>query len=197
MIIRCIAFLLLLLSTPLHAADIAYAKNEKNPRVEVQTNVGNFVVEIFVDRAPQSANYFLNNVASDYYRDTTFHRVSKDFVIQGGAYTASLAKKAEKPKLALEKTKLKNRRGTLAIARKPNDINSGNAEFFINVVDNPQLDYQTDKAAANQGFSVFAQVVEGIDVIDKIRKVPTTQKTGLGAVPNSSIIIQSMKRLDN
>jgi peptidyl-prolyl cis-trans isomerase A (cyclophilin A) len=197
MIIRCITLLFLWMSAPLLAADLAYAKNEKNPRVEIQTSEGKFVVEVFVDQAPQSANYFLSNVASDYYRDTTFHRVAKDFIIQGGVYTANLTKKAEKSNFGLEKTKLKNRRGTLAVARKLNDVNSGNTEFFINVVDNPQLDYQTEKAAANQGFAVFAQVVQGIDVIDRIRKVPTTPKTGFGAVPNSSVIIQSMKRLNN
>jgi cyclophilin family peptidyl-prolyl cis-trans isomerase len=195
--IRCLALLLLWMSTPLFAADIAYPKNEKNPRVEIKTNVGNIVVEVFVDRAPQSANYFLSNVISDFYRDSTFHRVAKDFIIQGGVYNTNLAKKAEKPSVSLEKTMLKNRRGTLAIARKLNDINSGNAEFFINVVDNPQLDYQTDKAPENQGFAVFAQVVQGIDVVDKIRKLPTTEKPGFGSVPNNPIIIHSIKRIDN
>jgi peptidyl-prolyl cis-trans isomerase B (cyclophilin B) len=198
MLIRYIALGFLLFSAGVQASDIAYPKNEKNPRIEIKTNQGNITIEVFADKAPQSANYFLANVLSGYYSNTTFHRVSKDFIIQGGAYTAELNKKADKPNLALERTTaLKNRRGTLAVARKLSDANSGNTEFFINLVENPQLDYQSDKSPANQGFVVFAQVIDGMQVVDKIRKVQTTQKTGLGAVPNNPIIIQSMIRIAN
>jgi cyclophilin family peptidyl-prolyl cis-trans isomerase len=198
MLIRYIALSFLLFSAGVQASDIAYPKNEKNPRIEIKTNQGSITIEVFADKAPQSANYFLANVLSGYYSNTTFHRVSKDFIIQGGAYTAELNKKADKPNLTLERTTaLKNRRGTLAVARKLSDANSGNTEFFINLVENPQLDYQSDKSPANQGFVVFAQVIDGMNVVDKIRKVQTTQKTGLGAVPNNPIIIQSMTRIAN
>jgi cyclophilin family peptidyl-prolyl cis-trans isomerase len=198
MLIRYIALSFLLFSAGVQASDIAYPKNEKNPRIEIKTNQGSITIEVFADKAPQSANYFLANVLSGYYSNTTFHRVSKDFIIQGGAYTAELNKKADKPNLTLERTTaLKNRRGTLAVARKLSDANSGNTEFFINLVENPQLDYQSDKSPANQGFVVFAQVIDGMNVVDKIRKVQTTQKTGLGAAPNNPIIIQSMTRIAN
>jgi peptidyl-prolyl cis-trans isomerase A (cyclophilin A) len=206
MLIRCLALKiqrivllgLILFCASAQAADIAYPKNDKNPQVEIQTSLGKIVIEVFADKSPQSANYFLANVQSDYYSNTIFHRVSKDFIVQGGVYTANFSKKSEKQGLGFEKSSTaKNRRGTLAVARRLNDLNSGNTEFFINVTENPQLNFQTDKTAPDHGFIVFAQIIEGMGVLDKMRKAATTQKAGLGPVPNTPIVIQSMKRIAN
>lgn len=167
-----------------------------NPKVAINTNHGRIVLELFADKAPATVNNFLGYVQSGHYNDTIIHRISKDYVIQGGAYTADLKKKPQRNAIALETVpNLKNRRGTIAAARKLSDSNSATSEFFINVVDNPQLDFQSKISPLNQGFAVFGQIIEGMEVIDKLRKLETTGKPGFPALPASPVVIRSISRI--
>lgn len=187
---------LALLATPGFSQDLALPSNTKNPKVQIETSYGKIVLELFADKAPATVNNFLGYVQSGHYNNTIIHRVSKDFIIQGGAYTAELKKKPQNDTIALETVaSLKNRRGTIAAARKLSDANSASSEFFIIVVENPQLDFQSKSSPLNQGFAVFGQIVEGIEVVDKIRKVATTNKTGFPGLPTTPVTIRSISRI--
>ncbi len=167
-----------------------------NPRLVINTNYGRIVLELFVDKAPATVNNFLAYVQSGHYNNTIIHRVSKDFIIQGGAYAANMNKKPQRNPIAIElASNLKNRRGTIAAARKLSDPNSATSEFFINLVDNPQLDFQSNTSPLNQGFAVFGQIIDGIEVIDKIRKVATTDKPGFPGLPTTPVVIRSITRV--
>jgi cyclophilin family peptidyl-prolyl cis-trans isomerase len=170
--------------------------HNNNPQVVIDTNYGRVVLELFADKAPTTVNNFLAYVESGHYNNTLIHRVSKDFIIQGGAYDANLSKKAQRNAIAIEvAANLPNHRGTIAAARKLSEANSATSEFFINVVDNPQLDFQSNVSSINQGFAVFGKIIEGMDVIDKIRKVATTTKPGFPGLPISAVVIRSVSRV--
>jgi peptidyl-prolyl cis-trans isomerase B (cyclophilin B) len=198
MFARICFFCFVLFASPGFSQDLALPGNNKskNPRVEIDTNHGKIVLELFADKAPATVSNFLGYVQSGHYNNTIIHRVAKDFVIQGGAYDAKLAKKPQRGAITLEKTQgTKNRRGTIAAARKWTDSNSATSEFFINLVDNPQLDFQSNISPLNQGFAVFGQIVDGIEVIDKIRKVATVEKPGFPGLPATSVVIRSVNRV--
>ena len=196
MFARISIFCLALLASPGFSQELALPNNSKNPKVQIETTQGKIVLELFADKAPATVNNFLGYVQSGHYDNTIIHRVSKDFVIQGGAYDANLLKKPQRKPIALETVEsLKNRRGTIAAARKLSDANSATSEFFINLVDNPQLDFQSKNSPLNQGFAVFGQIVDGIEVIDKVRKVSTTSKPGFPGLPVPTITILSITRV--
>lgn len=196
MFARISFFCLALLASPGFSQELALPNNSKNPKVQIETTQGKIVLELFADKAPATVNNFLAYVQSGHYNNTIIHRVSKDFVIQAGAYDASLVKKPQRKPIALETVEsLKNRRGTIAAARKLSDANSATSEFFINLVDNPQLDFQSKNSPLNQGFAVFGQIVDGMDVMDKIRKVSTTNKPGFPGMPVATIKIISISRV--
>lgn len=189
-------FCLALLASPGFSQELALPNNSKNPQVQINTNQGRIVLELFADKAPATVDNFLSYMQSGHYNNTIIHRVSKDFVIQGGAYDAKLGKKPQRKPIALETVEsLKNRRGTIAAARKLSDANSATSEFFINLVDNPQLDFQSKNSSLNQGFAVFGQIVDGIEVIDKIRNVATTGKPGFPGLPVTTVKIISISRV--
>jgi len=193
MFARISFFCLALLASPGFSQELALPNNSKNPKVQIDTTQGRIVLELFADKAPATVNNFLAYVQSGHYDKTIIHRVSKDFVIQGGAYDANLGKKPQRKPIALETAEsLKNRRGTIAAARKLADANSATSEFFFNVVDNPQLDFQSKTSPLNQGFAVFGQIVEGMEVIDKIRKTATTGKPGFPGLPSTPIMIRTI-----
>ena len=196
MFARICFFCLALLATPGFSQDLALPDNSKNPKIQIVTSHGNIVLELFADKAPTTVNNFLAYVQSGHYNNTIIHRVSTDFVIQGGAYDAKLEKKPQRKPIALETVEsLKNRRGTIAAARKLSDANSATSEFFINLVDNPQLDFQSKNSPLNQGFAVFGQIIDGIEVIDKIRKVSITNKPGFPGLPETTVKILSITRV--
>ncbi len=198
MFARICFFCLALFASPGFSQDLALpnSKNSKNPRVEIDTSHGKIVLELFADKAPATVGNFLAYVQSGHYDNTIVHRIAKDFVIQGGAYDAKLGKKPQRNAIALEKTPdLKNRRGTIAAARKWSDSNSATSEFFINLVDNPQLDFQSNVSPLNQGFAVFGQIIDGIEVIDKVRKLATVDKPGFPGLPATPVTIRSIKQI--
>lgn len=140
----------------------------KNPKVKMKTSMGDIVIELNSGKAPITVENFLSYVKKKHYDGTVFHRVIDGFMIQGGGFDDKLVEKASGKGIKNEgQNGLKNDRGTIAMAR-TSDPNSATAQFFINVKDNPMLDYPN-----NGGYAVFGKVVEGMDVVDKIKAVET------------------------
>jgi peptidyl-prolyl cis-trans isomerase A (cyclophilin A) len=153
-------------------------------KVKFVTTAGDIVVELDAAKAPKTVANFLQYVKSGHYDGTIFHRVIGNFMIQGGGMTADMKEKETRPPIGLEsKNGLANQRGTIAMAR-TSDPNSATAQFFINVKDNDFLNQ--DKSRDGNGYAVFGKVVEGMDVVDKIKATPT----GPGDVPVQPIIIK-------
>jgi peptidyl-prolyl cis-trans isomerase A (cyclophilin A) len=162
------------------------------PRVQFVTSEGRFTLELDAAKAPKTVANFLEYVRSGFYDGTTFHRVIETFMVQGGGFTPDMKQKPTRAPIPAESTNgLKNDRGTIAMAR-TSDPNSATSQFFINVVDNPRLDYPSFDGT---GYTVFGRVVEGMDVIDKIKAAPTGASGGHQNVPLKPIVIQSAKIL--
>ena len=165
---------------------------EKNPQVVMETSMGTVKIELFKDKAPISVRNFLSYVKEAYYDGTVFHRVIPHFMVQGGGMDADMNQKKTKFAIKNEATNgLKNVRGTLAMAR-TSVVDSATSQFFINVVDNAFLD-NTGKTPERFGYAVFAQVIEGMDVVDKIREVKTGNKGGHSDVPVEPVFIKSIR----
>jgi peptidyl-prolyl cis-trans isomerase B (cyclophilin B) len=165
---------------------------ENNPQVMIETSAGNIKIELFKDKAPISVRNFLSYVNEGFYDGLVFHRVIKNFMIQGGGMDASMQEKKTKFAIKNEAANgLSNKRGTLAMAR-TGVIDSATSQFFINVVDNGFLDYR-GKTPDLFGYAVFGQVVEGMEVVDAIREVKTGSKGGHGDVPLEPVTILSAK----
>ena len=165
--------------------------------VLMTTNKGNITVELDEAKAPKTVANFIDYVKKGHYTNTIFHRVIKDFMIQGGGFEPNMHQKPADQTVENEaKNGLKNDKYTIAMARTSAPHSAG-AQFFINTVDNRQLDYRGDATAAMAGFCVFGRVVEGMDVVDRIRVVPTGPKAPLAAdVPVTPILVESAKALD-
>ncbi|HJW73037.1 MAG TPA: peptidylprolyl isomerase [Geothrix sp.] len=150
------------------------------PRVSLVTSMGTIVLELEPDAAPRTVENFLKYVKKGQYKGTIFHRVIPGFMIQGGGYVDYLGKKRTDGPIPNEADRalaagLKNKRGTVAMARMP-DPHSASAEFFINVVDNPSLDFKGKTSDKAWGYCVFGKVVQGMDVVDRIKAVKTSNK---------------------
>ena len=167
----------------------------KGTVVVVETSLGTFKVELFDEQAPVTVQNFLDYVDDDFYDGTIFHRVIRNFVIQGGGYETGLSEKTTKDAIANESGNgLKNTRGTVAMAR-GSDADSATAQFFINLKDNDFLNHQPGPPSA-YGYAVFGKVTEGMDVIDKIAKVKTGSRRGHQDVPVEDVVITSIRRLE-
>ena len=169
-----------------------------NPKVELTTSNGIIVIELFPDKAPITVRNFLAYVESGYYSNTVFHRVVRNLLIQGGAYTPALQLKADRGYIRSEANNgLSNKRGTIAAARRANDSESGSSQFFINVVDNPQLDSSATATMPSRGYAAFGQVIKGQDSVDAIRLVPVKPVDKLGGhVPKTPVVISQARVLD-
>ena len=156
-------------------------------KVKLATSAGDIVIELDAAKAPKSVDNFLQYVNAGHYNGTVFHRVIPSFMIQGGGMTADLKEKATRAPIPLEsRNGLSNARGTVAMAR-TNDPNSATAQFFINVKDNERLN--AANSPDGNGYAVFGKVVSGMDVVDKIRDVPTASKGPYGDVPTTPVTI--------
>jgi peptidyl-prolyl cis-trans isomerase A (cyclophilin A) len=182
-------------TTPAKKAETPASDAEKTTasKVLIKTNLGDMTVELYPDKAPKSVENFLAYVNSGFYDGTVFHRVIDSFMIQGGGFTRDLHQKPTRPAITNEaKNGLSNLRGTLAMAR-TGDPNSATAQFFINVVDNPRLDYTSDANGATWGYAVFGKVTSGLDVVDKIKAVPTgAQGPFKSDVPVTPVVIEKI-----
>jgi cyclophilin family peptidyl-prolyl cis-trans isomerase len=164
------------------------------PSVEMQTSAGPIVIELDAEKAPVTVGNFLKYAQAGQYDGTIFHRVIDGFMIQGGGFTPSMEEKKTGAPIANEaKNGLKNRRGTIAMARRP-DPNSATAQFFINHKDNPSLDYPGHDG---WGYAVFGKVVRGIEIVDRIAKAPTGNRGAHQDVPVDPIVIESVRILSD
>ena len=163
-----------------------------HPIVLMKTSMGEIKLELYPQKAPKTVANFLSYVKDGFYDGTIFHRVIDNFMIQGGGFTPDMRQKETKPPIINEAGNgLKNLRGTIAMAR-TSEVNSATSQFFINVVDNPFLDHR-DETPKGFGYAVFGKVVEGMDVVDRIKAVKTTTKGYYRNVPVEPVIIQSIK----
>ena len=167
-----------------------------NPKVEMVTSEGTVILELYPDKAPTSVENFLRYVNAEKYDGTVFHRVIKGFMNQGGGFTPEFKKVDTYAAIKNEADNgLKNERGTIAMAR-TGDPHSATNQFFINTVDNDFLNH-SGKTARGWGYTVFGKVIEGMDVMDKVAKMPTGQKGPFGQdVPQKDVVIQTMRVID-
>ncbi len=166
-----------------------------HPKVEFVTSLGRFVVELDAERAPLTVDNFLSYVDSGHYDQTVFHQVIRDYVILGGAYTASGEEKPAAVPIRNEAHNgLKNLRGTIAMARQADAIDSSTCQFFINLRDNPGLDH-TGTTAEQYGYCVFGRVIEGFDTVERIANVEVGQKGDFTDAPLEPVVIRSVRRV--
>lgn len=178
-------------------ASLALAADEVplHPYVEVVTNVGTFILELDGRQAPITVGHFLTLVDDGFYDGTIFHRVIKDFMVQGGGRTPDLKVKEDDKTIANESGNgLSNVRGTVAMARL-GDPHSANSQFFVNVADNSRLDPGKKASGGTWGYTVFGSVIQGMDLVDKIASVRTGPSGSLESdVPVIPIVIKKMSR---
>ena len=168
-----------------------------NARVVIETTEGDITVELFREDARVSVVNFLTYVQDGFYTGTIFHRVIRDFMIQGGGFTMDVAPKTEglRGGILNEATnRLDNRRGTIAMAR-TGAPNSAQAQFFINTENNRSLNHR-DTSQRGFGYAVFGRVVDGMDVVDTIERTRTHRVNGMDDVPREPVIIKQIRRLD-
>jgi len=168
---------------------------DKNPKVIMKTSMGDITLELYMDKAPVTVKNFVGYVDDKFYDGTIFHRVIKDFMIQGGGHTADMSKKPTKGPIKNEADNgLSNKRGTIAMARMP-DPHSATAQFFINHIDNTNLDHM-GKSDQGYGYCVFGNVVAGMDVVDAIANVKIMTRNGVPNVPRETIEIISVTKVE-
>ncbi len=172
----------------------AGSSSAEHPVVVMKTNRGTIEIELYPDKAPATVENFLAYVDSGFYDGTIFHRVIKDFMIQGGGYDTDKKRKPTRAPIKNEADNgLKNEVGTIAMAR-TSDPDSATAQFFINVKDNAFLDFQS-KTPRGWGYAVFGRVVKGMDVVRAIENTPTSNQGGaFQDLPNEMVVIESVKR---
>jgi cyclophilin family peptidyl-prolyl cis-trans isomerase len=176
-----VGFAMLALAAPTLAAD---------PRVELKTSMGTIVLELYPEKAPKTVANFLQYVKDGHYQGTQFHRVIDGFMIQGGGFDTNFKEKPTRGTIENEAANgLKNDYGTIAMARRP-DPHSASAQFFINVKNNDFLNYR-DSTPRGWGYAVFGKVVSGMDVVEKIAKVPSGSVGPLQNVPREPVVIES------
>ena len=167
---------------------VAPAQAQDAPKVKIATSMGDIVVQLDPAKAPKTVENFLAYVKDKHYDGTVFHRVMNGFMIQGGGFTADMVQKPTKPPIALEANNgLKNDTYTIAMAR-TGDPNSATSQFFINVKDNAMLNAPSPDG---HGYAVFGKVVQGTDVVDKIKAVAVGNKGPHQNVPTTPVTINS------
>ena len=162
-----------------------------NPTVLLETTSGDILIELYADKAPATVENFLKYVNEGFYANTIFHRVIDGFMIQGGGMEPGMVEKETKASIKNEANNgLKNKRGTIAMARTM-DPHSASSQFFINVADNDFLNFRAENRDG-WGYCVFGEVVEGMDVVDKIKGVSTGSYGYHQDVPRDEVIINSV-----
>lgn len=162
-----------------------------NPQVLIKTSEGDITLRLFRDKAPITVENFLTYVDAGFYNGTVFHRVIPNFMIQGGGFTPDMIEKATNDPIANEsKNRLHNTRGTITMAR-TNDPDSATSQFFINQRNNLQLDW----APGRPGYSVFGEVILGMDIVDFITTAPTGKVGMFSDVPLEPIVINEIVRI--
>jgi peptidyl-prolyl cis-trans isomerase B (cyclophilin B) len=159
--------------------------------ITLETNFGAIKIELDWKNTPKTAENFLEYAKNGFYDNTIFHRVIGNFMVQGGGFDDKMNQKKTNANIKNEANKGgQNKRGTIAMAR-TSDPHSASSQFFINVVDNDFLNFSSE-SGNGWGYCVFAKVVEGMDIVDQIRKVPTTSRNGHDDVPATPVIIEKV-----
>ncbi len=165
----------------------------ENPIVVMETSMGTVEIELYSDKAPISVKNFLTYTDEKFYDGTIFHRVINDFMIQGGGFTPEMKQKETHEQIKNEADNgLKNEKYTLAMAR-TNEVNSATSQFFINVKDNAFLNHR-GTSPQEFGYAVFGKVISGMEVVDQIKAVKTAKKGMHSDVPETPVVIKSVKR---
>lgn len=176
-------------------AGLVNAQEKEAHMVKFTTSAGDITLELFPDKAPVTVANFLRYVDDGYYKGTIFHRVIRNFMIQGGGFDAKMAKKPTHAPIRNEAANaLKNARGTIAMAR-TSVPDSATAQFFINTVDNASLNFR-DPSDNGIGYCVFGRVTEGMDIVDAIQSMPTGVRAGMRDVPVTDVVITDAVRMD-
>ncbi len=164
-------------------------------KVRLNTNLGDILVETDEEKAPETSANFISYVKDGFYDGTVFHRVIDGFMIQGGGFEQGMKQKSTNAPIKNEAANgLSNIMGTIAMARTSNP-HSATAQFFVNVKDNPFLDFKSE-TQQGWGYCVFGKVVDGMDVVNKIKGVPTTQQSGHNDVPVDDVVIERAEVVD-
>ncbi|MFP4138588.1 MAG: peptidylprolyl isomerase [Halomonas sp.] len=170
---------------------------DATPDVRLHTSEGAIDIALFEEEAPQSVENFLAYADDGHYDETLFHRVIDGFMIQGGGFDTDLEQKPTREPIDNEADNgLRNRRGTLAMAR-TGDPHSATSQFFINVADNSSLDHVSKQSGQTWGYAVFGEVVEGMEVVDAIKRVPTGNRGRFADVPETPVVIERVEVIDD
>ncbi len=165
-----------------------YAENSMNPKVKLTTSMGDIVLELDAEKAPVTVENFVNYVENNHYDGLIFHRIIPGFMVQGGGMEPGMKERSNLSPIENEADNgLKNNKGTIAMAR-TNDPHSATSQFFINLSDNEFLNH-TSKDSRGWGYTVFGEVVEGIDVVEAMGTVQTGNVAGHGDVPNVDVVL--------
>ncbi len=192
---RNIVLAMMLFLTTTYSFATENKMSETQNKVKLTTNLGEIVIQLNVEKAPISTENFLTYVKEGFYSGTIFHRIIPGFMAQGGGFDADFNQKEVHASIKNEADNgLKNTRGTLAMARTP-DPDSATAQFFINYKDNSFLDYSAP-TQNGWGYAVFAEVIEGMDVVDAMADAPTANRGGHQDVPKESIIIEKAEIIE-
>ena len=171
------------------ASLVSFAATAAGPQVELRTSMGAIVLELDPAAAPKTVENFVQYVKDGHYNGTIFHRVIPGFMIQGGGFTPEMKEKPTRASIRNEAGNgLRNATGTIAMARTP-DPHSASSQFFINVDDNRALDFRAPTAEGH-GYAVFGKVVKGMDVVNRIVKVPTGRRGPHDDVPVKPVVIE-------
>jgi cyclophilin family peptidyl-prolyl cis-trans isomerase len=180
-----IAVLSLVVSFAAHAAD---------PRVEMRTSLGTIVIELYPKAAPNTVQNFIQYVKDGHYDGTIFHRVIPGFVVQAGGFTPEMREKPTRAPIKNEApTGMRNAPGMLAMARTA-DPHSATAQFYINLAENPGLDFRAP-TREGYGYTVFGRVIKGMDIVERIAKVPTGPRPPHSDVPQKPVVIERARLL--
>ena len=168
---------------------------QENPIVIMETNKGTITIELWADKAPMTVENFLRYTDNSFFDGLIFHRIIPGFMIQGGGFSTDMVQKSTYDAIKNEaRADVPNNRGTLAMAR-TGVVDSATSQFFINHTDNGSLNH-TSETSSGFGYAVFGEVVEGMDIVDEIAKVPTGNVRGYQNVPIEPVIIISARRQD-
>ena len=175
----------------------ARSQDEFFQEVVIKTSVGSIRIRLNAEKAPRTVDNFLYNyVDNGFYDQTVFHYVDQGYMIAGGGYDSDLREKKARTPIPCEANNgLKNNRGTVAMARHPDFANSATSQFFINLVDNPSLDYRPTEDNTVNGYCVFGEVIGGMDVVDKIAAVNVHDRGDFVNTPVQPVIIESIIRV--
>lgn len=186
-----------------HSKTLKATADVQRPVVKIETSLGDIIVRLDREKSPLTVDNFLSYVENKFYDQTIFHQVLKNYVVLGGGYTEQMTEKSARPASVRNEARngRKNVRGTIAMARRPDVIDSATSQFFFNVADNPQLDHKEEKTPGvtgppeEYGYCVFGDVAEGMEVVDKISNVAVHDQKDMERTPVQAVIIKSIRRI--